>query len=335
MSNFVRNSRNLLILGVLLAVAAFALIFFVLTRAQQPGALASGPGGTPGSIVMTAPATPTVPPAPVLIARADVPVLTQFTRSDLAVRQYFRVVPMKSVTTTVPADYVHDAVGLSDILATNGVQHLNITLPAGEPLLTSELVTSTAAGTIDYSNLLNSKEVAETINVPTLNADYGSIQPSDHVDLMVTMKLGVSSRQALRHLYYNIPNVGPNATTPLNMLIEPNQAESVNTAAITSVASLLETQLSIQNVRVLNVVPNPADGSSNYTLAVNHQDALLLKWLKDTERDSSRTSNTISYDLVVRAADDYTGPHMTYNTTPILPEYLFREPSLINKFRLP
>jgi len=327
MSNFVRNSRNLLILGALLAVAAFALIFFVLTRAQQPGALASGPGGTPGLITASVPATPTVPPAPVLIARADVPVLTQFTRSDLAVKQYFRVVPMKSVTTTVPADYVHDAVGLSDLLATSGVQHLNITLPAGEPLLTSELVTSTAPGTIDYSNLLSSKEVAETIKVPALSADNGSIQSSDHVDLMVTMKLGVSSRQALKHLYYNIP---PTANTPLNVLITPSSFESGNTAAITSVGSLLETQLALQNLRVLNVAPNP-DGSSNYTLALDHQSALLLTWIKGNEKDG----NIVSYELIVRSSDDYTGQHQTYNTTPILPEYLFKDGSLINKFRLP
>ncbi len=328
MSNFVRNSRNLLILGALLAVAAFALIFFVLTRAQQPGALASGPGGTPGLITATVPATPTVPPAPVLIARTNVPVLTQFTRSDLAVQQYFRVVPMKNVTTTnVLPDYVHGAVGLSDLLATSGVQHLDITLPAGEPLLTSELVTSTAPGTIDYSNLLGSKEVAETIKVPALSADNGSIQSSDHVDLMVTMKLGVSSRQALRHLYYNIP---PTPNTPLNVLIEPNQGESVNTAAITSVGSLLETQLALQNLRVLNVAPNP-DGSNNYTLALDHQSALLLTWIKGNEKDG----NIVSYELIVRSSDDYAGPHQTYNTTPVLPEYLFKDGSLINKFRLP
>ncbi len=315
MSNFVRNSRNLLILGALLAVAAFALIFFVLTRAQQPGALASGPSGTPGSIVASAPATPTVPPAPVLIARTNVPVLTQFTRSDLAVQQYFRVVPMKSVTTTnILPDYVHGQVGLSDILATSGVQHLNITLPAGEPLLTSELVTSTAPGTIDYSNLLNSGEVAETINVPAVNADNGSIQPSDHVDLMVTMKFSLTRAAAANHAFYNNPDkiaIGPTTTRD------------------TIVGNLLESQLTLQNLRVLNVVPSTTGNS--YTLALNHQNALVLKWIRDEKDDS----NTIVYDLAVRSSDDYTGPHATFNTDPILPEYLVNGTSLINKFRLP
>jgi len=314
MSNFVRNSRNLLILGALLAVAAFALIFFVLTRAQQPGALASGPSGTSGLITATVPATPTVPPPPVLIARADVPVLTQFTRSDLAVKQYFRVVPMKSVTTTVPADYVHDAVGLSDILASTGVQHLNITLPAGEPLLTSELVTSTSPGTIDYSNLLNSGEVAETINVPSVNADNGSIQSSDHVDLMVTMKFSLTRAAAAKHAFYNNPD---------KIVIGPT------TARDTIVGNLLESQLTLQNLRVLNVVPSTAGAS--YTLALTHQDALVLKWIRDEKDDS----NTIVYDLAVRSADDYTGPHATFNTDPILPEYLVNGKSLINKLQLP
>ena len=50
--------------------------------------------------------------------------------------------------------------------------------------------------------------------------------------------------------------------------------------------------------------------SGNYTLAVKHQDALLLKWVKDT-------SGTV--DLVVRAADD---KPTYFQTTPILPDYL-------------
>ena len=69
-------------------------------------------------------------------------------------------------------------------------------------------------------------------------------------------------------------------------------------------ANTWETQTTLENLRVLNVA------SGNYTLAVTHQDALKLKWVKDT-------NGTV--DLVVRAADDKPA---YFQTTPILPDYL-------------
>ena len=65
---------------------------------------------------------------------------------------------------------------------------------------------------------------------------------------------------------------------------------------------------------------------TNYTLAVNHQDALTLKWVKDT-------NGTV--DLVVRSADDSGRKPAYYTTTAILPSYLADAGHMRNPFTQP
>ena len=260
-NKLVRNSRSLLILGVLLAVIAFVLAFVVLSKAQNsPAGLAA--------------AQPTPVPAQELLVNSQLPALTQIVDLQTA-RQYFHEQP---VTASIPADYVQGFNGLHDLIA-QGPRHLAVNLPKGETLLTTDLISNTAPGTVDYSPLLNKGEVAETISVPSVSAaGNGNIQVSDRVDMLVTYKLPLQETGTPPRLP-GIERVGPPANT-------------------------WETQTTLENLRVLNVA------SGNYTLAVTHQDALLLKWVKDT-------SGTV--DLVVRAADDTPA---YFQTTPILPDYL-------------
>src|SRR4051794_16534733 len=170
-----RNSRSLLILGVLLAVIAFALAFYVLSKASN-------------SSSSQAALQPTPVPAPALIVNSDLPALTQITDLKTA-QQYFHE---QRVTGAIPADYVQGFNGLHDLIV-QGPRHLAIALPKGETLLTSDLVTNTAPGAVDYSALLNKGEVAETIAVQPVAAGNGNIQVSDHVDLLVTYKLPLQS----------------------------------------------------------------------------------------------------------------------------------------------
>ena len=255
-----RNSRSLLIVGVLLAVIAFALAFSVLSKASSSASVA--------------PVQPTPVPAPALIVNSNLPALTQLTDLPSA-RQYFHE---QRVTGAVPADYVQGFNGLHDLIA-QGPRHLTIALPKGETLLTTDLISNTAPGTVDYSPLLNKGEVAETIAVQPVAAGNGNIQVSDHVDLLVTYKLPLQGSAP------RLPGIDRSA----------------------SPANTWETQTTLQNLRVLNVA------STNYTLAVTHQDALTLKWVKDT-------NGTV--DLVVRAADDSGSKPAYYRTTAILPDYL-------------
>jgi Flp pilus assembly protein CpaB len=263
-----RNSRSLLIVGVLLAVIAFALAFFVLSNASSSASQAA--------------VQPTPQPAgPVLFAKTQVPTLTQITDARSAVQQYFSEEPVQQYLKahgSIPPDYVQGTPGLEALLA-QGSRHLATGLSNGDPLLASELITNTAPGTVDYSPLLNKGEVAETIAVQPVAAGNGNIQVSDHVDMLVTYKLPLQGSGS------RLPGIDRSA----------------------SPANTWETQTTLQNLRVLNVA------GINYTLAVNHQDALLLKWVKDT-------SGTV--DLVVRAADDSTSRPAYYRTTAILPNYL-------------
>ena len=264
-----RNSRNLLILGMLLAVIAFALAFSVLSKASSSASQAT--------------VQPTAVPAPALIVNSNLPALTQITDLQSA-RQYFHE---QQVTGAVPADYVQGFNGLHDLIA-QGPRHLTIALPKGETLLTTDLISNTAPGTVDYSPLLNKGEVAETIAVPPVAAGNGNIQVSDHVDVLVTYKLPLQGSAP------RLPGVDRSA----------------------SPANTWETQTTLQNLRVLNVA------GTNYTLAVTHQDALVLKWVKDT-------NGTV--DLVVRAGDD----SGSYRTTAILPSYLADAKHMRNPFTQP
>ena len=195
------------------------------------------------------------------------------------------------MTGDIPADYVHGFDGLHDLIA-QGPRHLAITLPKGARLLTTDLISNTAAGAVDYSPLLNKGEVAETIVVQPVAADNGNIQVSDHVDMLVTYKFPLSGSAA------RFPGIDRSA----------------------SPADAFETQTTLQNMRVLNVA------GTNYTLAVNHQNALLLKWVKDT-------NGTV--DLVVRAADDSGSKAAYYTTTAILPNYLADSSHMRNPFTQP
>ena len=264
-----RNSRSLLILGVLLAVIAFALAFTVLSKASSSASQAA---------VQSAPQ----PVGQVLLAKTQVPTLTQITDAPSSVQQYFSEEPvqqyLKAHNGYIPADYVQGTAGLEALLA-QGTRHLATELSNGDPLLASELITNTAPGAVDYSSLLSKGEVAETIAVQPVAAGNGNIQVSDHVDVLVTYKLPLQGSAP------RLPGI-ERSTSPAN----------------TS-----ETQTTLQNLRVLNV------SGTNYTLAVNHQDALLLKWVKDT-------NGTV--DLVVRSADDSGSKPAYYKTTAILPNYL-------------
>jgi Flp pilus assembly protein CpaB len=267
-NKLVRNSRSLLILGVLLAVIAFALAFYVLSRASSPPASQATGQATPG------------PVGQVLFAKTEVPALTQITDAQSAVQQYFdeesvqQYLADKKHNGYIPADYVQGKPGLEALLA-QGPRHLSTRLSAGDPLLASEVVSNTTPGGVDFSALLKKHEVAETIAVQPVAAGNGNIQVSDHVDMLVTYKLPLQGSAP------RLPGID-------------RAADPANT---------WETQTTLQNLTVLNVA------GTNYTVAVNHQDALLLKWVKDT-------NGTV--DLVVRRTDD----SGSYKTKPILPTYL-------------
>lgn len=288
MSKLFRNSRTMLILGALLAAVAFVLVFSILSKAQQ------SPISNAAAL-----ATPTPIPAPELVAKTDVPAFTPITDLPTAL-QYFKEEQVKGY---VNPDYVKGASGLGEIIAA-GPRHLALKVPVGQPLMTSYLISNTVAGAVDYSTLLNKGEVAESVSVQPVAAANGNIQPSDHVDLLLTMKFDLTKEAAVKHVFYTGNGTIVNDQTPKG----------------TIVGNLLQTQSTLQNLRVLNVV------GTTYTLAVSPQDALLLKWVKDM-------NGTV--DLVVRSSDDSGRQPVYFHTTSVLPDYLIKSGNMRNKFVLP
>jgi Flp pilus assembly protein CpaB len=272
LNKLIHNSRNLFILGALLAALAFVLAFSLLSKAQQSATTQAAP-------------VPTPIPAPALVAKTNIPAFTAIVDLKTA-QQYFKE---QAVTSNVNPDYVKGFSGLQVLLA-QAPRHLALALPKGMQLMSSSLITNTAPGAVDFSPLLNPGEVAETISVQPTQADNGNIQPSDHVDLLVSYKVHPRATTG------SIPGVDDSTTPPTTQ----------------------ETQTTLENLRVLNVA------GTNYTLAVTHQDALVLKWAKDT-------NGTV--DLVVRAADDSTHKVKVFKTVPVLPDYL--QHKLTSPFVLP
>jgi len=298
LNKIVRNSRNLFIIGALLAVVAFALAFTVLSKAQQ----------TSQSLAAVA-AVPTPPPAaPVLIATNELPAYSQVADPKLAMG-LFSTQPYNIYIKTKgapPVDYVKGLAGLQALLtpAGGGPRHLAFALTSGSPLLASELLTSTVAGTVDYSTMLNPSEVAETVAAQPLNAGGGNIQPSDHVDLLVSYKVSLSE-------------------TP------PGLPGLEQTSRIRKGASdpygTWQSQTVIENARVLAV--SGVGANASYTVAVKHQDAVILKWVKDTNG---------SVELVVRAAGDInskTQDAKPFTTQPVLPGYMTHSVRFGNNFK--
>ncbi len=294
LNKIVRNSRNLFIIGAVLAIVAFALAFTVLSKAQQ----------TSQSLAAVA-AVPTPPPSPpVLIAKAEVPAFSPVADPKLAMglfvtQSYTDYIKTKGAP---PVDYVKGMAGLQDLLtpAGGGPRHLAFALAAGSPLLASEMLTSTVPGAIDYSTMLNPGEVAETLVVQPINAGGGSIQPSDHVDLLVSYKVSMSETPP------GLPGIDQSSR------IRKGASQPYGTS---------QSQTVIQNARVLAVT------GTSYTVAVTHQDAVVLKWVKDTNG---------SVDLVVRAAgdiDNKTQGAKAFNTQPVLPDYLLHSVRFGNNFK--
>lgn len=294
LNKFVRNSRNLFIVGALLAIVAFGLAFTVLSKAQQaPQSLAA------------APAAP-LPSPPVLIASAELPAYSQVADPKLAAK-LFTAMPYDLYIKTKgapPVDYVKGMAGLQGLLTPTGggPRHLAFALTSGSPLLASELLTSTVAGMVDYSTMLNKDEVAEAVAVPATGAGNGNIQPSDHVDLIASYKVSVSETPP------GLPGID------LTSRVRKNVQQPYGT---------WQSQTVIENARVLAV----AATGTGYTVAVTHQDAVVLNWVKNTGG---------SIDLVVRSVSDIdnkTQGAKTFTTQPVLPGYMTNNMRYNNNFK--
>lgn len=292
LSKFTRNSRNLFLVGALLAVVAFGLVFSVLSKAQQ----------TPAAGAANVPQAPKPVLAPSLIATQNIPAFTQFSDPHAAVSKYFAPAPGSE---TYPTDYVKGEPGLADLIAQGGTRHTAFAIAKGQPLLASELLTNTVQGAVDYAPLLQKGEVAEAVSVPALASDNGNIQPSDHVNLLLSLKLDVRYSQFQDRKFMNKIKLFVQSGTKFDPTVKPDDI----------VGYYLQTQTTLENLRVLGVSQNV------YTLAMTNQQALMLKFVKDM---ATATSGNYVADLVVRSSSDTDGAGKYFTTSSITSSDLFK-----------
>lgn len=279
-SSLTRSSRGLLIIGAVLAIAAFALVVLLLNQKSPPNVATPPPtvAATATGAVDTADtlaASPTAPPAGLqeVTAIHAVPAGTRF--SDAAtIALYFKDQPVPPMA-SVPLD----AVAGTDVLATSLISNtIRITnnIPRGAVLTTDSFELQPFSPPYSVAHQVRQGRVAESIQVQPLNAANGTIIPGDFVDVFLTL---------------------------------PDKALSAYTASPPeSVSGSDQTQKILQDVRVVGVAPT----TNSYTLELNQQDALLLKFVKDT-------GGTV--DLVLMSSVDVKTQAAQPRTNPIVPQY--------------
>lgn len=267
------NRRALIFLstGLIAAIVAGIVVFILLSNIRQ---------GTPqtGSILPGG-ATP-VPTRVVLVAATDIVPNSVITRSQV-------------VTATFPADLVPaDAIkNISEVLGSTATSSVF----SGQILLQRQFIA--AAGRTGASvNIPPGKVLVAFPSTDMLNST-GAVQPGDRVDILLTIPISGTSRL--------------DSGAPTGSQLAPGSRAIV-------------TQGTIQNIEVYTVGlwsppgQQPANSNANnregaglkiITFIVDHQEALILKFIKD---------NGGTIDLVVRSAQD----NQIAQTDPVTIDYL-------------
>ena len=237
--------------------------------------------------------TPTPGPSYV-VAKYQVPPSLRLDSID-EINQYFEDVPVPAQATPNPdaVTSIHDWITnythvYSDTanLFTNDIQ-ITKAITARSALLTTDYTVLPVPPPSSLAWNIPSGRVAETVQVSGLQSDNDDIQPGDSVDVLMSIRQNeVDSRTSNPQP----PGSGTNWTGPL------------------------ETQQLITDARVIATgLPVAAGSSQTYTLAVPVQDALLLKYVKDTYG---------TVDLVLISGDDVKGQATQPKTQAVVAEYL-------------
>jgi Flp pilus assembly protein CpaB len=257
MNQMARNRRLLLLIGAVLAVAAFALVVLLLnqkagttpTAAQATATVVSSspaPGTTPGAggtavaSVPTDTATVAIGSASEVTAIQNVPAGTKLTDMG-TVAHYFRT---QAAAGAVPINAVPSTAVLATSLVSNTIQVLS-PIKRGTILTTDQyqLLPFSPPNSLAYNVRVG--RVAESVQVPLVNSDNGAILPGDFVNVLLT--LHDRDLSAYTSSPPDAANNGP-----------------------------IQTQELLPDIRVVAVAP-----TGLYTLEVTPQESLVLKYAKD------------------------------------------------------
>jgi Flp pilus assembly protein CpaB len=246
--------------------------------------------------------SPTVTPVPAqplgyVVAIRDVPSATKF-ENLAALNAFFKDVPLGTNVAQTPdaVNSIYDLVTTyTNVLSpTTGLftGTIQTTQPIrkGSELLTTQyrVLPISPLNSIAYG--IGPGRVAETIQATNLQADNLQLLPGDFVDILLTIR-----QHEVKSLQSNPPGS-------------------------TSTGGALETQQLIAGAKILAVGPAVA-GTQTFTLELSLQDAVLLKYVKDTVG---------TVDLVVVSSQDVKNQAVQPRTHAVFPEY-FTTPEAIVK----
>ncbi len=280
-----RSGRGMTVVGIVLAVAAAALVIYLLSgksNTSTPTTPTVVPGAVTGTDTPIVPtATPTVTLAAVYAVQ-DVPAGTRLT-NVVQVARYFKDQPIGN-NAILSSDAVIN--GVTGWLTTDTRVLSGTTFLGGTILITSKIKHGTQLLTTQYKVLpvppvgsmayqMDPGRVAEGVQVSATTSENAGILPGDFVDVLLSVR---------QHELDSLQS------SP------PKSADS----------GPFETQQLISDTRVISAL------GTLYTLEMPLQDALLLKYVKDT-------SGTI--DLVLVSAPDVRDQVIQPSTKPVVPEY--------------
>lgn len=276
-----RRGGLLVILGLLLMVVAVA-GFLLLSRASSPA---------------QPPEQPEVPQRQILVALQDIPRGTIIGQDMVGMQSY-------------PADSLQDVEAdliLSPDLAVGKIARTDIA--RRQPVLAGMLLESTRGriGGSDAALLLPEGSVAMAFRIDQLSSIAYALQPGDHVDVLISLRLVDLDPDFQSRLPNNMIVTNPDGNTetmPFGRAENGPGGGQVIAIPSEGQRSRLVTQLTLQNLLVLGVgnwpdeeaepVPTPTPGGRQpnevpatpglpnvITLALSQQDALVLKYAQE------------------------------------------------------
>jgi Flp pilus assembly protein CpaB len=292
-----RTSRGQLLVGAVLALVAFVIVVLVLSKQSN----------TTNTIVLSGTpqvAAPTFTPTPgphYVVAKYQVPPLTKFDSID-QITQYFEDVPVPPQATPNPDavtsihDWITNYTHVYSETANLFLNDIQITkaITAHSALLTTEYVVLPVPPPNSLSWAIPAGRVAETVQATNLQSNDTHILPGDAVDVLLSIRQNeVDSRRSDPQP----PGGGAGGDIGSNW------------------RGPIESQQLISDARVVAVgaPPIPPATAQTFTLALTLQDALLLKYVKDTYG---------TVDLVMIAGEDVKGQVPQPKTHPVFPEYV-------------
>lgn len=263
------RGRVFLILGLVLALIAGLAVYLVASQSR------------PQQVVM----------ADVVTAAVDIPARTYVTDDNM--KTYFAVTKWP-VALVPPGALVRPADASSKVIVDR--------VAKGLPILATNLSNNKTTGQTGMSIDIPPDMVAESLAISDPNSVAGSISPGDYVDILLSAPHEAPAASAT-------PVAGPAAT--------PAAKRSDEDISPTAAQASTITQTVLQHVKVLAIgqkttatAPQQGGQANNsaptITLLLSHQDALVVKYLKDGGGQ---------YDVVLRRYDDAKADNVTIPVT--------------------